>query len=147
MTSVTSRHSSASNGLSRRRTRTSKKSRYGIAARSNLAIFAVALFLAAFAPSAPRAFAQTNMPHIDTVDPASGKVSDTITLTGTHLGKGSVAGIFLSDDKSDYKAAVVSQADEKIEFRVPQVKPGGYNVSVQSNGQILILPVRFTVEE
>ncbi len=87
------------------------------------------------------------MPHIATVDPASGKVNDTVTLTGTNLGKASVAGIFLSDDKSDYKATLVDQAAEKIVFKVPQVKPGGYNLSVQSGAQILILPVHFTVEE
>ncbi len=87
------------------------------------------------------------MPHIATVDPASGKSDDTVTLTGTNLGKSSVAGVYLSDDKNDYKAALVDQADGKLVFKVPQVKPGPYNVSVQSNGQILILPVRFTVQE
>ena len=38
--------------------------------------------------------------------------------------------MFLSDDKSDYKAIIVEQADEKLVFKVPQVKAGPYNLSV-----------------
>ena len=32
-------------------------------------------------------------------------------------------------------------------MKVPQVKPGGYNVSIQVGNGILIEPVRFTVEQ
>ena len=74
-------------------------------------------------------------------------MNDTVTVTGTNLGKASVAGVFLSDDKSDFKAAVVEQSDEKLVFKVPQVKAGAYNLSVQVGAQILILPTRFTVGE
>lgn len=83
---------------------------------------------------------------ITSVDPATGKVNDTITLTGENLGNGSVSGVFLSDDKNDYKATLVNQSAEKIVIKVPQVKPGGYNVSIQVGTQILIEPVRFTVQ-
>jgi len=86
-------------------------------------------------------------PKITKVDPASGKVNDTLTISGEALGKGSVAAIFLSDDKSDYKATMVSQSADTIVMKVPQVKPGGYNVSIQVGGGILIEPVRFTVEQ
>jgi hypothetical protein len=84
-------------------------------------------------------------PKITSVDPTTGKVNDSITLTGENLGKDSVAGVFLSDDKNDYKAALVDQSSEKIVVKVPQVKPGRYNVSIQVGAQIYIEPVRFTV--
>jgi hypothetical protein len=80
------------------------------------------------------------------VEPSSGKVNDNVTLTGEGLGKNTVSAVFLSDDKTDYKATVVEQAAEKIVMKVPQVKPGDYNVSIQVDDKILILPVRFKVE-
>jgi hypothetical protein len=86
-------------------------------------------------------------PKITKVDPSSGKVSDSITVSGADLGKDAVAGVFLSDDKSDYKATIVSQAADKIVMKVPQVKPGGYNLSIQVGGTTLIEPIRFTVQE
>jgi hypothetical protein len=110
-------------------------------------ILAIGILLAALTPLAPRIFAQSTSPHITAVEPASGKVNDTVTVTGTNLGKASVAGMFLSDDKSDFKATIVEQSDEKLVFKVPQVKAGPYNVSVQVGAQILILPARFTVAE
>ena len=86
-------------------------------------------------------------PKVTGVDPASGKVNDSVTVMGESLDKGSVAGVFLSDDKMDYKATIVNQAADKIVMKVPQVKPGGYNVSIQVGNGILIEPVRFTVQQ
>jgi hypothetical protein len=85
-------------------------------------------------------------PSVTTVDPTSGKVNDQITVTGVNLGKGSISAVFLSDDKNDYKAAIIEQSDTKIVMKVPQVKPGSYNVSYQKGNSIYIQPVRFTVE-
>jgi hypothetical protein len=93
-----------------------------------------------------RLFAQTS-PSIAAVDPSSGKVGDTVTVTGTNLAKSSVAAVFLSDDKSDYKAVVTEQSDAKIVIKIPQVKHGNYNLSFQEGTAIYILPFRFTVEE
>ncbi|HVB58223.1 MAG TPA: IPT/TIG domain-containing protein [Candidatus Acidoferrales bacterium] len=93
----------------------------------------------------PLSFGQS-APRITSVAPITGRVNDSITLTGENLGKSSVAGVFLSDDKNDYKAALVDQSPEKIVIKVPQVKPGGYNVSIQVGAQIYIEPVRFTVQ-
>jgi hypothetical protein len=87
-----------------------------------------------------------NAPQITGVDPASGKVNDTVTVSGTDLGKASVSSVFLSDDKNDYKAAIVDQSDGKITVKVPQVKPGSYNVSLQVGDKLFIKPVKFTVE-
>jgi len=71
-----------------------------------------------------------NAPQVTGVDPESGKVNDTVTLSGSNLGKATVSSVFLSDDKNDYKAVIVDQSDDKITMKVPQVKPGDYNVSV-----------------
>ena len=86
-------------------------------------------------------------PRIVGVEPSAGKVNDTLTVTGENLGKESVAGFLLSDDKTDYKAALVEQAAGKVVFKVPQVKAGDYNVSIQVGNNILIQPIRFKVQE
>jgi hypothetical protein len=87
------------------------------------------------------------MSKVTAVDPTSGKVDDTVTLTGESLGAESVAAVFLSDDTQDFKATLVEQGNEKIVMRVPQTKPGDYNVSIQVNDRILILPLRFSVKQ
>jgi IPT/TIG domain-containing protein len=102
--------------------------------------------LAAVVVLSSLAFAQS-APKITGVDPASGKVNDSVAVSGSGLEKGAVTAVFLSDEKSDYKAVIVSQAAEKIVMKIPQVKPGGYNVSIQVGNGILIEPVRFTVQE
>lgn len=106
----------------------------------------VATFLAGVLLASSMLFAQSS-PRVSAVDPAMGKVNDSITVTGENLGKASVAGVFLSDDKSDYKAAIVDQEATKVVIKIPQVKAGGYNISIQMGGQIYIEPVRFTVQE
>jgi hypothetical protein len=103
------------------------------------------LFLAAMIFLAQVALTQ-GKPQVTTVDPASGKVNDSVTLTGENLGKESVSSVFLSDDNTDYKATMVEQAGGKIVMKVPQVKPGDYHVSIQVGDKIFILPLRFKVE-
>jgi hypothetical protein len=87
-----------------------------------------------------------NPPKVTTVDPGTGKVNDSVTLTGENLGKASVSAVFLSDDKDDFKATLVEQEAGKIILKVPQVKSGGYNISIQEGDKILILPLKFTVQ-
>jgi hypothetical protein len=87
-----------------------------------------------------------NAPQVSGVDPATGKVNDTVTVSGDNLGKASVSAVYLSDDKNDYKATIVEQADDKIQVKVPQVKPGPYNISIQVGDKLFIKPVKFTVE-
>jgi hypothetical protein len=111
-------------------------------ARASLALLVAAAFLTL--PARP--LIAQNSPTVASVDPDSGKVNDTITITGANLEKSHVAAVFLSNDKDDFKAAVVSQAADKIVIKVPEVKPGGYNVSIQTGNSILIQPVRFTVQ-
>jgi hypothetical protein len=86
-------------------------------------------------------------PQITGVDPSSGKVNETVTVMGQNLGKDAVSSVFLSDDKSDFKATVVEQVADKIVFKIPQVKAGSYNISIQVGDKIFIKPVRFTVQE
>lgn len=102
-------------------------------------LLAAEVLLSAFA------FAQ-GAPRVTSVMPSSGKVNDSVTLTGQNLGKDSVSAVFLSDEKDDYKATVVEQGAERIIIKVPQVKPGNYNISVGVADKILIMPVRFTVQ-
>jgi IPT/TIG domain len=146
MTRVTIRHSTIRGPLSPKLSR-SKERCGGNRARAACAILATGVVFAALILLVPRTFAQSTTPHITEIDPASGKVNDTVTVTGTNLGKGSVTAVFLSDDKSDYKATLVDQSGEKLVFKVPQVKAGAYNLSVQIGAQILILPTHFTVEQ
>lgn len=116
-------------------------------ARASLSALVLTILIAAFFVFALLpATAQTNS-RITAVDPASGKVNDTITVTGDSLGKAAVSGVFLSDDQNDHKATIVDQETGKIVFKVPQVKPGDYNVSIQVGNSLLIQPVRFTVQE
>jgi hypothetical protein len=91
------------------------------------------------------AFAQ-GTPRVTSVEPSSGKVNDNVTATGVNLGKSTVSGAFLSDDKNDYNATLVEQAEGKIVIKVPQVKAGDYHVSLQVGNNIYIQPVRFTVQ-
>lgn len=108
---------------------------------SRLLLFAVASLLAA-----SLAWGQAS-PRVTGVEPASGKVDSNLTVTGEHLEKATVTNVFLSDDMMDYKAAVVEQTAERIVAKVPQVKPGSYNVSIQVGNNIFIQPVRFTVQQ
>ena len=104
-----------------------------------------ALFIAVILMS-PLILAQSS-PQVTSDDPPSGKVNDSVTVTGADLAKGSVSAVFLSNDKEDFKATIVEQSAGKIILKIPQVKAGNYNISVQVGDKILIKPVRFTVEE
>jgi len=101
----------------------------------------IALFTLALVPTR----AQTNS-RVTSVDPTSAKVNDSVTVAGDCLAKTAVSGVFLSDDKNDYKATVVEQQAQKIVFKVPEVKAGPYNISIQVGNSLLIQPVRITIE-
>ena len=86
-------------------------------------------------------------PHITQVDPATAKVGASCTVMGENLGKDTVAGVLLSDEEKDYPAEVVQESPDKIVLKVPDVKPGSYNISLRIGNGIYIQPVRFTVEQ
>jgi len=127
------------NVLSFRKTSAHKLLHRGISARR-------VVFIAAMVLLSPLLFAQ-NTPQITGVEPPSGKVNDTVTISGQNLGKDAVSAVYLSDDKNDYRATVVEQGAEKIVVKVPQVKSGNYNVSIQVGDKLFIKPVRFKVQE
>lgn len=114
-------------------------------ARAPIVLLAIAALAAVLVVALVPATAQSNS-RITSVDPTSGKVNDSVTAAGEGLAKGTVAKVYLSDDKDDYPATVTDQEATKIVFKVPQVKAGGYNVSIQVGNSLLIQPVRFTVE-
>jgi len=103
------------------------------------------LLMLAILLASPVLFSQGS-PKVSGVDPTTGKVNDSVTVSGANLAKDSVSAVFLSDDKSDYKAVIVEQSADKIVMKVPQVKPGSYNISIQVGNGILIEPVRMTVQ-
>jgi len=114
--------------------------------RDRMAPFGKWALLSGLLISASIVIAQ-NAPQINSVDPSSGKANDTVVLSGTNLGKASVSSVYLSDDKNDYKTTIVDQSDDKISVKVPQVKAGDYNVSLQVGDKLFIKPVKFKVEE
>ena len=75
----------------------------GHASRRKCALAAVCSVMALFAAAL---FAQGTA-HVSGIEPATGKVSDSATVKGENLGKGSVTAVFLSDDKADFKATKV----------------------------------------
>ena len=118
-----------------------------IAARRSTKYLTLALLLAAALLTLGLLLFAQGTPLVTAVDPSSGKVNDTVTVAGENLGKGTVSALFLSDDKPDYKATLVEQNEEKMVMKVPHVRPGRYNISLQAGNAIYIQPVRFTVEE
>jgi|SRR5665213_709565 len=104
------------------------------------------IFLAGMILISSLAVAQ-NSPQVTAVDPALGKVNDTVTVSGSNVGKDAVSAVYLSDDKNDYKTTIVEQSSDKITMKVPQVKAGSYNISLQVGDKLFIKPVKFKVEE
>lgn len=104
------------------------------------------MFLAGIVLFSSLAVAQ-NSPTVTAVDPALGKVNDTVTVSGSNVGKDAVSAVYLSDDKNDYRSTIVEQSSEKITMKVPQVKPGSYNISIQVGDKLFIKPLKFKVEE
>jgi len=91
------------------------------------------------------AWAQAS-PKITGVAPETGKVGTSITVNGENLGKDVVRAVFFSDDAKDYKAEVSEQSATKVVVKIPELKAGPYNISVQVGDNIFIQPVRMTVE-
>ena len=91
--------------------------------------------------------AAQNSPRVTGVEPITAKVGASVTINGENLGKGNVTAVYLSDSSEDYKVVIVDQTAAKIVVKIPKVKAGDYNVSIQIKNDILIQPVRLSVEE
>jgi hypothetical protein len=69
--------------------------------------------------------AQSTMPQMQTVDPASAKNGDVVTVTGENLGTNIVATLYLTDGKADIKVEMTEQTDTAIKFKIPaSIKAG-----------------------
>ena len=90
-------------------------------------------------------------PRMKTVEPASGKVGDEMTVSGENLDNKFVKEVYLTDGKTDLKMEVTSQAPEAIKAKVPaKAKPGRYSIMVltaEKTPKLVEQPVKFTVEE
>jgi IPT/TIG domain len=73
-------------------------------------------------------------PLMRTVEPASAKAGDTVTVTGDNLTKDVVVEVYLTDRKDKTKVAVVEQTNTTVKFKVPaQLKAGKYWLMVLAN--------------
>jgi hypothetical protein len=89
------------------------------------------------------------MPLMNSVEPASGKVGDVLLIQGTNLGQDIVAGLYLTDGKTDLRVLMIEQTSTSIRFRIPEVKPGRFALMVLTKDpdpKLIEQPVKITVE-
>jgi len=97
--------------------------------------------------------AQDTFPRMTTVEPATAKVGDVVTVAGENLDKNNVAEVFLTDNKNDFRVEMTEQAAANIKFKVPDsVKPGKFSLVIRTPGtsanpaKEYVQPVKVTVE-
>lgn len=94
--------------------------------------------------------AQANMPQMQTVEPASAKNGDVVTVTGGNLGAEIVATLYLTDGKLDIKVEMVEQTDTTIKFKIPAtMKTGRFALMVLTKGKnakLIEEPVKVLIE-
>ena len=94
--------------------------------------------------------AAQGMPRMATVEPGEGKAGDEITVNGENLDKKSVAEIYLTDGKADFKLSVVAQTATAIKFKIPkEAKPGRLSMMLLTAGadpKLIEQPVKVTVQ-
>ena len=87
---------------------------------------------------------------MSSVEPASGRVGDVVSIKGVNLGQDSVAELYLTDGKSDVKASIIEQTSTSIKFKIPSdAKPGRFSLMVLTRGQnpkLIEQPVKIEVE-
>jgi len=106
-------------------------------------------FVAALVCAGTALYALQALPRCTSVDPDTAKVGDTVSAKGENLDKKSSGQLFLTDGNKDTKVIITEQSDAEIKFKVPQVKPGRYHLSIlTANGASIIeQPVVLTIEE
>jgi IPT/TIG domain len=97
------------------------------------------------------AFAQQPMPRMTTVDPATGKIGDVITVAGQNLEKDLVTKVYLTDEKNDVLVDVIDQTATSIKFKIPaKAIPGRFALMLLTAGKepkLIEQPVKVTVEQ
>ncbi len=90
-------------------------------------------------------------PLMKSVEPATAKVGDILTVTGEHLDKSLVAEVYLTDGKVDCKTHIEEQTETTLKVKVPpQAKPGRLHLMVLTTGvqpQFLEQPVTVSIEQ
>jgi hypothetical protein len=88
--------------------------------------------------------------RINSVDPESGKIGDTVGAVGEAIDKANVVELYLTDGSNDTKVVIVEQTDKLIKFKIPKtMKPGRYNLMIKTGGaapKLLEQPVKMNVE-
>ena len=102
-----------------------------------------------FALAAPSLLV-AQLPQMQTVEPASGKGGDVITISGQNLDQNIVAALYLTNGKEDFKVEITDQNESAIKFRIPlQTKPGRLALMVLTKGKdakLIEEPVKVLVE-
>ncbi len=90
------------------------------------------------------------MPMMKSVDPASGKAGDVITVSGENLDKDTVAKLFLTDGNADFPATIDEQGATTLKFKIPtSLKPGRFALVLETKGKEpkqIEQPVKLTIE-
>ncbi len=96
------------------------------------------------------AFAEEATPRMASVDPASGKPGDVISVTGENLQKDLVAKVFLTDGKTDTPVEVTEQTPASIKFKIPDnVAAGRLALMILTGGKdakYIEQPVKVMIE-
>jgi hypothetical protein len=96
------------------------------------------------------AWAQPAMPRMISVEPQNGKVGDVIAVSGENLAKGSVAKVYLTDDKTDLECSIVDQTDTAIKFKIPAKAAGRLSLMVLTTGKdakLIEQPVKVQIDQ
>src|SRR6185503_16033999 len=80
--------------------------------------------------------AQVTMPQMQTLEPASAKAGDVVTVTGENLDQNIVAALYLTNGKEDFKTEITEQTATVIKFKIPSMlKTGRLAVMVLTKGR------------
>jgi hypothetical protein len=82
------------------------------------------------------------------VDPATAKVGDVVTVNGDGIDKAHVDVLYLTDGKTDIRVEMMEQSAKAIKFKVPEsAKAHRWAVMVHTTkDQLIEEPVRVTIE-
>ena len=71
-----------------------------------------------------------------------------MSITCENADKVNVADLYLTDGKTDTRAAIMEKTSDKIKFQVPKIKPGRYHLAflTANKASIIEMPVVLTVE-
>lgn len=94
--------------------------------------------------------AQSTMPQMQSVEPASGKSGDVLTATGANLDQNTVAALYLTNGKDDIKVEITEQTASAIKFKIPAgAKSGRLALMVLTKGanpKFIEEPVKVMIE-